>query len=179
MLKDLVLQSIKTHYQNGHYLLYIPEKNVINGDFIQKYERYAGGYVYECNETIRLFELDIPVKIHKPFGETHRYEYEYYFNFGPHCEKYDNNKTVIQCLRNPILNNVELEKILDSLTNDYNTDKIIKLLLLLILGGFINSIEIIDDLSNSLSDNNINRDNVFHSFVEHLEFFKTPNSQTI
>jgi hypothetical protein len=169
MLKDLVLHSIKTHYQNGHYLLYIPEKNVINGDYIQKYERYAGGYVYELNQTIRLFDLDIPVKVHKPFGQTHRYEYEYYFNFGPHCEKYDNNKTVIQCLRNPILNNDKLEEILDTLTNEHNTDKIIELLLLLILGGFVNNMDCIDELSNSLSNTNINRDNLFKYLLEHIE----------
>lgn len=178
MLKDLVLQSVRNHYQNGHYLLYIPENIVINGNFIQKYVSFAGGYVYECNQKIHLLGLDIPVKIHKPFGETHRYEYEYYFNFGPHCENYDNNKTVIQCLRNPILNNDELEKILDTLTNEHNTDKIIELILLLILGGFINSMECIDELSNSLSDININRENLFKHFIKHLEFIKS-SSDTI
>jgi hypothetical protein len=168
MLKQVVLNSIKTHYLNGHYLLYIPEKFVINGDYTVKYERYAGGQVLEYNQTIELFNKDIPIKIHKPYGKTHRYEYEYYFNFGPHCDKYDNNKTVIQCLRNPILTNTELETVLDNISNEYTQEDISKLLLLLLLGGFVNSLDCIEEISSVLPEININRENLFEYLVENL-----------
>ena len=168
MLKEVVLKSIKNHYLNGHYLLYIPEKYKINGDYNQKYERYAGGQVLEYNETIDLFNKDIPIKIHKPFGQTHRYEYEYYFNFGPHCDKYDNNKTVIQCLRNPILTNSELETIIDDMLNEYTHENINKLLLLLILGGFVNSLDCIEEISSVFPEINITRENIFEYLIQHL-----------
>ena len=155
MLKNLVLKTIKDHYANGHYLLYIPENILIKGDFAQKYESYAGGYVTETNQKICLFDIDIPIKIHQPFGQTHRYEYEYYFNFGQHCENYNKNKTVIQCLRN--------------LANNYNTENIIQLLLLLFLGGFVNSMSCIDEISKGLVDINISGNNVFEYLAEHIE----------
>jgi len=168
MLKELVLKSIKTHYQNGHYLLYIPEKYVLQGDYIVKYERYAGGNVLESNQEIRLFDKDIPIKIHKPCGQTHRYEYEYYFNFGAHCDNYDNNKTVIQCLRNPILTNTEMETILDNMSNKYTREDIIQLILLLLLGGFVNSLDCIDELSNYLPEIELNREHIFQFLIEKL-----------
>ena len=169
MLKNLVLKTVKDHYANGHYLLYIPENILIKGDFIQHYEEYAGGYVSESNQTIRLFDIDIPVKIHQPFGQTHRYEYEYYFNFGPHCENYNKNKTVIQCPRDPIISNDKLEIILDNLTNLHNTENITQLLLLLLLGGFVNNMNCIDEIPNGLFDIKISRDNLFEYFAKHLE----------
>jgi hypothetical protein len=169
MLKNLVLKTIKDHYENGHYLLYIPEHISIKGDFIKNYERYAGGYVTESNQRIRIFEIDIPVKIHQPFGKTHRYEYEYYFNFGAHCENYNKNKTVIQCPRNPVISQDKLEIILDSLSNIHNTENIIQLLLLLFLGGFVNSMCCIDEILNSISDINISRNDIFEYLVAHLE----------
>jgi len=168
MFKELVLNSIKKHYQNGHYLLFIPEKYVFNGDFKVKYESYAGGKVLECNELIQLFNKHIPMKIHKPYGETHRYEYEYYFNFGPHCDNYNNNKTVIQCVRNPLLTNTELETILDDISSEYTTDNIYQLLLLLLLGGFVNSLDCIDEISNYIPDMKINRDDLFEYLYEKL-----------
>ena len=169
MLKNLVQKTIIDHYADGHYLLYIPENILIKGDFIKHYESYAGGYVTETNQTICLFDIDIPVKIHQPFGQTHRYEYEYYFNFGQHCENYNKNKTVIQCLRNPIISNEKLEIILDNLTNNYNTENIIQLLLLLLLGGFVNSISCIDEISKGLVDIDISGNNVFEYLAEHLK----------
>ena len=169
MLKNLVLKTIKDHYANGHYLLYIPENILIKGDFAQQYESYAGGYVTESNQKICLFDIDIPVKIHQPFGQTHRYEYEYYFNFGPHCENYNNKKTLIQCLRNPIISNDKLEIILDNLANNYNTENITQLILLLFLGGFVNSMSCIDEITDGLVDINISGNNVFEYLSEHLE----------
>jgi hypothetical protein len=169
MLKKLVLDNIKQHYTDGHYLLYIPENILIKGDFIEHYERYAGGDVLECNQTIHLFDIDIPVKIHQPFGQTHRYEYEYYFNFGQHCENYNKNRTVIQCPRDPIIINDKLEIILDNLTNLHNTENITQLLLLLLLGGFVNSMDCIEQITNSLLDIKISRDNLFEYFAKHLE----------
>jgi hypothetical protein len=168
MLKSVVLDIVKTHYKNGHYLLYIPQKYTVKGDFEQTYEKYAGGFVYESNQKINLFETDIPIKIHKPFGKTHRYEYEYYFAFGPHCENYNNDKLVIQCLRNPILNNVELEKVLDNLSIDNNI-QIIQLLLLLFVGGFVNDLSCIDKIQHSFPELNISQDHMFEYLMEHLQ----------
>jgi len=108
------------------------------------------------------------MKIHKPYGETHRYEYEYYFNFGPHCDNYNNNKTVIQCVRNPLLTNTELETILDDISSEYTTDNIYQLLLLLLLGGFVNSLDCIDEISNYIPDMKINRDDLFEYLYEKL-----------
>jgi len=169
MLKKLVLDIIKQHYTDGHYLLYIPENILIKGDYIQHYERYAGGNVMECNQKICIFDIDIHLKIHQPFGETHRYEYEYYFNFGQHCKNYNKNKTVIQCARHPIIGNDKLEKILDNLTNLYNTENITQLLLLLLLGGFVNSMDCIEQITNSLLDITISRNSLFEYLAENLE----------
>ena len=172
MLKSVVLDIVKTHYKNGHYLLYIPEKYTINVDFEQKYEKYAGGFVYESNQKIQLFDKDIPIKIHKPFGQIHRYEYEYYFGFGPHCENYSKNTLVIQCLRNPILNNVELEKVLDNVSCDNvscdNDIQIIQLLLLLFLGGFVNDLSCIDKIQDKFPQLNISHDRIFEYLIEQL-----------
>ena len=70
------------YYINGNYLVDVPSTYNLGKEYTQKYVSYMEEYVLESTANIQLFQIDVPVVLHRPFKKIHRYEYENHFNFG-------------------------------------------------------------------------------------------------
>lgn len=161
------------YYTHGNYLLDIPDKYTFGkGSEYEVYKKNAGGIILESRLKINILNKDIDVIIHKPASPIHRYEFEYYFGFGGHCSGYDENKSIICCPSTPICPIKELESLLQNTTHTINKELFCQVCLLMLLGGYINSMVAIDEISTFWKEEfqitELTRDDIFEYLISQL-----------
>ncbi len=61
----------------------------------ETYNAYAEAEVLTAKINITIFEQPFAVYLHRPIKQIHRYEYEYFFGFGGHCEGFSFDRTIM------------------------------------------------------------------------------------
>ena len=61
----------------------------------ETYNAYAEAYVLTAKINIIIFGQPFAVYLHRPIKEVHRYEYEYFFGFGGHCEGFSFDRIIM------------------------------------------------------------------------------------
>jgi hypothetical protein len=61
----------------------------------ETYNPYAEAEVLTAKINITIFEQPFAVYLHRPIKQIHRYEYEYFFGFGGHCEGFSFDRTIM------------------------------------------------------------------------------------
>jgi hypothetical protein len=61
----------------------------------ETYNPYAEAEVLTAKINITIFEQPFVVYLHRPIKQIHRYEYEYFFGFGGHCEGFSFDRTIM------------------------------------------------------------------------------------
>ena len=146
----------KKHYMNGHYLVDVPSTYNLGKEYTQHYVSYMEEYVLESNVNLQLLQIDVQVSLHRPYKEIHRYEYENHFQFGAHCKNFDPKKTVIFCPKQPIISFDELKTKFENYSDDISEKTIYDICMLMILGGYINSMVGINEML-KICENEFNR----------------------
>jgi hypothetical protein len=161
-LYDAFSDIYKKYYMNGNYLVDVPSTYNLGKEYTQKYVSYMDEYVLERIVTIQLFQIDVAVALHRPYGEVHRYEYENHFNFGAHCKNFNPQKTVIFCPKLPIISLDELKTKFENYSDDISEKTIYDICILMILGGYSNSMvginEILEICENELNHKGITKE---------------------
>jgi hypothetical protein len=145
-LFDAFNDIYKKHYLNGNYLVDVPSSYNLGKEYSQTYVSYMEEYVLASTVNIKLFQIDVPVVLHRPYGKIHRYEYENHFNFGAHCKNFDPKKTILFCPKQPIISFDELKTKFENYSDDISEKTIYDICMLMILGGYINSMVGINEM---------------------------------
>ena len=165
-LKEELIILNNKYFLAGNYIVDFPKNFNYELKFYEKYNHYLEATILEGIVNITLLNIPIEVVIQKPLYQVHRYEFEEHFGFGGHCEGFDSNKKIILCPKYPIMPFEELfaKLNLDNLTND----KVTELCLLMILSGYWNKRQAVEDLLNFLQSD-VRTVDVFESlFLKYL-----------
>jgi hypothetical protein len=77
----------------------------------ETYNSYAEAYVLTSKINIIIFGQPFAVYLHRPIKEVHRYEYEYFFGFGGHCEGFSFDR-IIMTFEDSFDDNIDIEYLL-------------------------------------------------------------------
>jgi hypothetical protein len=173
-LFDAFTAIYKKYYMNGHYLVDVPSTYNLGKEYTQKYVSYMEEYVLESTVNLQLFQIDVPVVLHRPHKEIHRYEYENHFNFGAHCKNFDKKKTVIFCPKQPIISFDELKTKFENYSDDISEKTIYDICMLMILGGYINSMvginEMLEFCENELNHKGITKEKMLEVMFNKINY---------
>jgi hypothetical protein len=151
------------YFLAGNYVIDFPKNSNYQLNFYEKYNHHLNATILESVVNISLLNIPIKVIIQKPLNQVHRYEFEEHFGFGDHCEGFDSNKKIILCPKSPIM---PFEELFAKLNLDNMTEDTIKdLCLLMILGGYWNKRQAVEDLLNFLQSD-IKTVDVFDSLFQ-------------
>ena len=166
-LFDAFSAIYKKHYMNGNYLVDVPSTYNLGKEYSQKYVSYMGEYVLESIVNVQLFQIDVPIYLHRPYDEIHRYEYENHFNFGAHCKNFDPQKTVIFCPKLPIISFEELKTKFENYSDEISEKTVYDICMLIILGGYSNSMaginEMLEICENELNHKGITEEQILEA----------------
>lgn len=77
----------------------------------ETYNAYAEAYVLTAKINVIIFGQPFAVYLHRPIKEIHRYEYEYFFGFGGHCEGFSFDR-IIMTFEDSFDDNIDIEYLL-------------------------------------------------------------------
>jgi hypothetical protein len=143
------LNELKNKYfLPGNYIIDFPTNFTSELQLNEKYNGYLEAIILEGVVNITILDVPVEVIIHQPIREVHRYEFEEHFGFGGHCKGFDPNKKIVLCPKYPIMPIDELYSKLnkDVITEKMSEDTVKELCLLMILGGYWNKRQAINDL---------------------------------
>ena len=112
----------------------------------ETYNVYAEAYVLTTKINVIIFGQPFAVYLHRPIKEVHRYEYEYFFGFGGHCQGFSFER-IIMTFEETFDEKIDIEYLLMTGTLVGGSDdgeccaideKYIKnVLKLMVLGGYV------------------------------------------
>jgi hypothetical protein len=77
----------------------------------ETYNAYAEAYVLTAKINVIIFGQPFAVYLHRPIKQIHRYEYEYFFGFGGHCEGFSFDR-IIMIFEDSFDDNIDIEYLL-------------------------------------------------------------------